>query len=109
MTKIFRRLLEFGGHSVVATGTVAEATRAAEAGAFDVLISDIGLPDGTGLDVIGQIRSHQPQLPAIALTGLGMEQDIRNSEEAGFTAHLTKPIDMALLEKTMLAVASARH
>jgi CheY-like chemotaxis protein len=63
---------------------------------YDVLISDIGLPDGTGLDLMCQARAIQP-LVGIALSGFGMEHDIRRSKEAGFALHLTKPLNFQLL------------
>ena len=69
------------------------ARRSAEAGEFDLIISDIGLPDGSGLDLMRRLRAGAGRSPAIALTGYGMEEDIRRSREAGFAAHLTKPID----------------
>jgi CheY-like chemotaxis protein len=96
--KILRRILESDGHSITPAASVREATCAAESGEFELLISDIGLPDGTGMDVVRAARAAHPGLPAIAMTGFGMEQDIRNSEQAGFTLHLTKPVDVNSLE-----------
>jgi HAMP domain-containing protein/signal transduction histidine kinase len=64
---------------------------------FDVLISDLALPDGTGIDVMQKLSSNQP-LVAIALTGFGMEEDIRKSKAAGFQHHLVKPIDLNKLD-----------
>ena len=63
---------------------------------FDVLISDLALPDGNGIDLIQNISS-KPAL-RIALTGFGMEDDIRKSHEAGFQHHLVKPIDLNKLD-----------
>jgi len=104
--KMLRRLLESAGHAVTPADCVAGAVRAArEADGFDLLISDIGLPDGTGLDLMRQIHERHPRLPAIALTGYGMEQDLRNSEQAGFAAHLTKPIDFNALKAAIAKLA----
>ncbi|PYV55604.1 MAG: hybrid sensor histidine kinase/response regulator, partial [Acidobacteria bacterium] len=64
---------------------------------FDVLISDLGLPDGSGIDLMRTLRSGRPLL-GIALTGFGMEGDIRQSHEAGFKHHLVKPIDLNKLD-----------
>ena len=64
---------------------------------FDVLISDLGLPDGSGIDLMQKLRSERPVL-GIALTGFGMEDDIRKSHEAGFKHHLVKPIDLNMLD-----------
>jgi HAMP domain-containing protein/signal transduction histidine kinase/CheY-like chemotaxis protein len=63
---------------------------------FDVLISDLGLPDGSGIDLIQKLASKPPL--GIALTGFGMEQDIRKSREVGFQHHLVKPIDLNKLD-----------
>ena len=82
---VLRRLLTRAGHGVVTATSVASAVAAAEAGQFDGLISDLGLPDGTGLDVITKLRARQPQLRGIALSGYGMDEDVRRSLEAGFS------------------------
>ena len=63
---------------------------------FDVLVSDLGLPDGSGIDLIQKLASKPPL--GIAPTGFGMEQDIRRSHEAGFQHHLVKPIDLNKLD-----------
>jgi len=63
---------------------------------FDVLISDLALPDGSGIDLMQKLSS-KPAL-RIALTGFGMEDDIRKSYEAGFQHHLVKPIDLNKLD-----------
>ena len=94
MARLLRRL----GHEVTAAGTVAAAAAAATARAFDLVVSDIGLPDGTGLDLIRRVVALRGPLPSIALTGYGMEEDVLRSREAGFTAHMTKPIDFGKLE-----------
>jgi len=60
---------------------------------FDVLISDLALPDGSGIDLMQKLYSKRPVL-GIALTGFGMEDDIRKSYAAGFKHHLVKPIDL---------------
>ena len=62
-----------------------------------MLVSDIGLPDGTGIDLIRRLRSDRPAL-AIALTGFGMEDDLRKTQNAGFKHHLVKPIDVNKLD-----------
>jgi PAS domain S-box-containing protein/excisionase family DNA binding protein len=104
--KVLRRILESDGHSITSATSVREAARAAGTGSFDLLISDIGLPDGTGMDVVRSVRASHPKVPAIAMTGFGMEQDIRKSEEAGFTMHLTKPVDVNSLEAAIRVLTS---
>ena len=64
---------------------------------FDVLISDLALPDGSGIDLVQKLQSTRPVI-GIALTGFGMEEDIRKGREAGFHYHLVKPIDLNRLD-----------
>ena len=67
---------------------------------FDLLISDLGLPDGSGHDLLRELRARGHQFPAIALSGYGQAEDVRRSYEAGFAAHLTKPASReAVVEK----------
>lgn len=102
MTRLLRRL----GHTVKPTESVAGATELFRNEKFDILLSDIGLPDGTGLDLIRQIRTTS-DIPAIALTGFGMDDDITQCKAAGFTAHLTKPVNFQRLEMVIQQLANA--
>ena len=70
-------------------------------------MSDIGLPDGSGHDIMRQIRPRR-NVPGIALTGYGSEDDARLARESGFVAHLVKPIDFAKLDTVIRQVAEAR-
>ena len=107
--RLMARLLRGLGHEVTTAGTIAEALEAASrAGDFDLIVSDIGLPDGSGLDLMRRVVARRGPVPAIALTGYGMEEDIRRSREAGFTAHMTKPIDFTKLEAMIRQVAPSR-
>lgn len=99
-------LLQRTGHMVQSAGSVQEALRLAEQNEFDVLVSDLGLPDGSGLDVVRAIRARYPQIRAIALSGLGMEEDVQRAREAGFDHHLTKPIQFARLQSLLEEVPS---
>jgi len=95
--EVMSRLLRQKGYSVETCATVTEALNIVSARQFNLLLSDIGLPDGTGIDLIRQIRQHS-SLPAIALTGFGMDQDVARYRESGFDAHLTKPVNFQKLE-----------
>jgi DNA-binding response OmpR family regulator len=95
---LLQRLLELAGYAVQGATTVAEALEKFERARFDLLIADIGLPDGSGLEVIQQARLHQPELRGIALTGFGSDQDALCINQAGFEMHLVKPIDIAKLK-----------
>ncbi|WP_395748828.1 ATP-binding protein [Prosthecobacter sp.] len=97
------RLLERDGHFVVRATNMQEALAQAAANQCDVVISDIGLPDGDGYAVMSQIRERFG-LPGIALSGYGMEADLRKSSAAGFAAHLVKPIELARLREVIASV-----
>jgi len=73
---------------------------------FDVLISDLALPDGSGIDLMQRVQFNYPVL-GIALTGFGMEDDIRKGREAGFQHHLVKPIDLNKLDLLIQQSANA--
>ena len=98
--KAMARLLGFYGYQVTTAVSVADAADRMTAGTFDLLISDLGLPDGSGLDVLACFRKTH-SVPAIVLSGYGMEDDVRNSLAAGFALHLTKPVDVAELKKAI--------
>jgi CheY-like chemotaxis protein len=101
--KLLRRL----GHRVTGVGTVASATAAVrQDGAFDLIVCDLGLPDGSGLDVIRQLGARYAGR-AIALTGYGMDADVAASREAGFAEHLTKPVDLDRLQDAIARVVGA--
>ncbi|HEV2845512.1 MAG TPA: ATP-binding protein [Thermoanaerobaculia bacterium] len=99
-------LVEMFGYEVRTAGTVESALRVAQGEKIDVLVSDIGRPDGSGLDLLRQLFDHHPEVLGIALTGFGMEEDLRQSQEAGFVEHLTKPINLGQLEQTLARVAA---
>jgi PAS domain S-box-containing protein len=98
--KVMARLLASFGFTVTIAGTVAEALNVSKQKDFDLLISDIGLPDGTGNDIMRELR-HRMKLKGIALSGFGQDEDVRRSEEAGFEAHLIKPINFQTLRKML--------
>ncbi len=102
---LLKRLLEASGYAVETAGSVAEATEAAERECFDILVSDLGLPDGTGYDLMRSLRERYP-LKGIAMSGYGMDEDLRKSLEAGFSEHLVKPVDISALERAILKLAS---
>jgi hypothetical protein len=98
-------LLEQRGFEVrVADSIAAALVRAAEG--FDVLISDLGLPDGTGRELAQRLAERGP-LRAIALSGYGSDADVRASQQAGFRAHLVKPVEPHTLLRILARVAAA--
>jgi two-component system CheB/CheR fusion protein len=98
------RLLSRIGHHVRTAGTVRAAIDAARAGPVDVVISDLGLPDGSGHDLMRLLRGLGP-VRGIALTGYGTDDDVRKSHDAGFDTHLTKPADFDRLVDTLERLA----
>ena len=100
-----RESLVARGHRVRVAGAVGAALQEAAADPCELLISDIGLPDGSGIDLLRRIQP-SPTLGAIAMSGFGMEEDLARSRDAGFTRHLTKPVDFALLEETIAQLSS---
>ena len=103
-----QRLLRLFGHDVRGARSVADALAVAGNAEFDVLLSDIGLPDGSGLDLIRELRLRRGDRNAfkgIALTGFGMAEDQLRSQDAGFDAHLTKPVDIEALRETIERLA----
>jgi signal transduction histidine kinase/DNA-binding response OmpR family regulator len=90
-------LLRRRGYHVQAARSVQSALEMAATEQFDVLVSDIGLPDGSGIDLMQQLTTNHPVF-GIALTGFGMEEDVRRSHEVGFHHHLIKPVDLNRLD-----------
>ena len=95
------RLLAQRGHEVATAQNIEEALIRAQTFAFDLVLSDLGLPDGSGHDLIGELRQIRPGCRGIALSGYGMESDAQRSLDAGFDAHLTKPVDIQALERAL--------
>ena len=98
-------VLEVLGHKVSVATTVADALALAQNESFDLLVSDIGLPDGSGLDIARAWQGLQPGKPSVAITGYGMDEDIRRCRDAGFNDHLTKPVNFARLEALIHTLA----
>jgi PAS domain S-box-containing protein len=94
------QLLARRGFLVVAARSLHEARTAAEREKFDILISDIGLPDGNGCDLMVELRERQ-NLRGIALTGYGMSEDMERSRQSGFATHLTKPVSVGALDHAL--------
>lgn len=99
-------LLRRRGYHVQPATTFRAALDHAANEQFDVLVSDIGLPDGSGIDLLQKLNAARP-IKGIALTGFGMESDIRRSRDVGFHRHLIKPIDLNKLDSIIQEVAVA--
>lgn len=103
---VLTRLLRRAGHEVTPASRIAEARQQLATQTFDLLISDLGLPDGTGTDLVRGLDGHA--MPSIALSGYGMDADVRECLEAGFHSHVTKPVDWQRLSATIQEL-TARH
>ena len=103
-------LLRNLGYEVACAETVKQALQLAKESKFDLLVSDIGLPDGSGHDLMRQIRAEQ-SIAGIALSGFGMEDDLEKSRAVGFAEHLIKPINVDRLQVTLREIAQkqAKH
>jgi len=100
-------LLRRRGYQVQSADSISSALECAANGSFDLLISDIGLPDGTGIELMERLGTEH-SLTGIALTGFGMEDDIRRSRDVGFSEHLVKPVDLNKLDAVIQKLALSR-
>ncbi|MCE0496557.1 MAG: ATP-binding protein [Methylacidiphilales bacterium] len=105
-----QRIYQRRGCQVIAASSAEEALELAVREWPDIIISDIGLPGISGLELMIRLRTRSEfhDVVAIALSGLGREQDIRAAAEAGFDAHLLKPIEMAMLDQTLVEALQKR-
>jgi PAS domain S-box-containing protein len=103
--RILSRLLGKCGHEVSTADCGERALKLMETERFDIIISDIGLPDTSGYELVREAKRRQP-VQGIALSGFGMEEDVRRSLEAGFDYHLTKPVEFHELRSLVQKIAS---
>jgi signal transduction histidine kinase len=103
---VLTRLLRRHGHDVLTANTVKGALWLASTHSFDLVISDIGLPDGNGIDLMRQLTKDYG-LRGIALSGYGMAADHAQTQQAGFLAHLVKPISFDQLHRVLQGIAPA--
>ncbi len=102
-----KRLVARRGYEVRTAGSIADALEVASDGRVDLLVSDIGLPDGHGTELLGHLEArlgYRP--PAIAMSGFGMEDDLERSRVAGFAEHLTKPVEFSALSEALARLAA---
>ena len=105
-TEMVRHLLEIGGASVCSATSGFEALRLARENEFDVVLSDISMPEMDGFEFLNRLRQipGKQHLPAVALTGFGRPEDVQRANDKGFYAHLTKPFDIQRLAKLLRQV-----
>ncbi|MFY9983970.1 MAG: CHASE3 domain-containing protein [Chthoniobacterales bacterium] len=105
---IMARMLEDMGHNIVPASSVASAVDILTREKFDLIISDIGLPDGNGVSLIHAVRTFC-DAPAIALTGYGMREDVERCLNAGFNKHVTKPVTFEVLKQIIAEVCGNKR
>jgi two-component system CheB/CheR fusion protein len=98
-----KRIFQRRACEVTTAGSGEEALEQLKNAPPEIIISDLGLPGISGLEFLIQLRKHPEwrDVVAVALSGLGREQDIKAAAQAGFDAHLLKPVDMAVLDQTL--------
>jgi CheY-like chemotaxis protein len=95
-----KMMLERRGYEITVAYSAEQAVQKAHNQDFDLLISDIGLPDRSGYELMRELRESK-SLPGIALSGFGTEHDVSKARAAGFAEHLTKPINFERLEEAI--------
>jgi PAS domain S-box-containing protein len=96
--RTLKRLLEKMGYRVTPAASASAALNILATEPVDVLVSDIGLPDFTGHELMRKVRAINKRLPGIAVSGFGRDADLKNSHDAGFLTHITKPVDVQQLD-----------
>lgn len=97
--------LEQMGHTIASAQSMEEALATIPCGTWDLLISDIGLPDGNGWELMERLGSSRPP-NAIAMSGFGMTNDMEKSRAVGYRDHLIKPIDLDEFDRVLAEVAN---
>jgi CheY-like chemotaxis protein len=99
--KVLGRLLRVSGCSVSTAASAAAAMDLAAKESFDIVVSDIGLPDSTGYELMRELRTRHG-MKGVALSGYGMDEDVQRSRAAGFSDHLVKPINVDTLRSVIV-------
>jgi CheY-like chemotaxis protein len=98
--ELLAELLECSGHSVRVATTASDAIAIASEQPFDIVLSDLGLPDASGYELMTELRE-KFSLKGIAVTGSARDSDIERGRAAGFSAHLVKPFSLRTLEQAL--------
>jgi len=101
-------LIEERGDLVQSACSVAETLERYPDWYSDVLLCDLGLPDGSGWNLLESLRAEQPVPYAIAMSGFGSESDIERSRVAGFRHHIVKPVEPGKLDDLLDAARRER-
>ncbi len=108
--ELLATLLVMEGYTIRTVASCAQAREALASDRYDVLLSDIGLPDGDGWTLLSSLSAEHRPAYAIAMSGFGASSDSARSAAAGFRHHLTKPLDLSRLLEVLEEVrASLDH
>lgn len=102
--ELLAELLQNHGHTVRVATTASDAMAIASEQTFDIVVSDVGLPDTSGYELMSQLRARYA-MKGIAMTGSGRDSDIEAGKRAGFSMHLTKPVSLRRLEQALEELA----
>lgn len=102
--ELLAELLQHHGHTVQIASTASAAIALANEQPFDIVLSDVGLPDASGYELMAQLRDRFA-MKGIAVTGSGRASDVERGRAAGFSAHLIKPFSMRSLERALEEIA----
>ncbi len=103
------KLLTRSGHQVLSAHGVSESVQLLDDIRFDVLLCDIDLEDGTGLDVVKKAKRRQPDTVTVALTAMGAAEDVERGTAAGFDHYLVKPMDVRCLRRLLAEAERAKN
>jgi PAS domain S-box-containing protein len=106
--EMIQLLLESAGHRVKTVGNADQALSATSAEEFDLLVSDLGLPGKSGLELMQELRRQGSTLKGIVVSGFGRGEDVIRSQEVGYSAHLTKPVDFDSLLRAVETVLPSK-
>ncbi len=101
--ELMAELLQTHGHTVAVATTASAARSLASEQVFDVIVSDVGLPDASGYDLMTELRDLYA-IKGIAVTGSGAASDIARAKVAGFSMHLTKPVTLRRLADALAQI-----
>jgi two-component system CheB/CheR fusion protein len=108
-SKLLEHVLQKNGYKATIAKSIEEALSSTANQHFDLMISDIGLPDGSGCELLLELRRRGNHFPAMALSGYGQQEDIRRNLGVGFSAHITKPVMPSKLIETLGLVIRGRN